>query len=249
MSHSSWAGQCIQGGHKQVRGCSFCIPHITDCGTQTKALSQPKSEQAAPGTTLHYKYSYLLMPHHSGTEMKPAPTKHTLWVPEVLTVGKEAELKPGSLSKQPCDTFRNLKLLEERTLTKHKSTTGHTGIEWTSYPTPQARFPPLSPDDQMVCVKGKSTGQVSPSISIDVLDLTNKLTSFKFKCTEPSLPTLGWCMWIICVFSEIKTWCCQSKTNIVALSEVTHANSCIKLIKLITISGSTGDINLTLTYE
>lgn len=33
---------------------------------------------------------------------------------------------------------------------KYKSTIGHTGLEQTSYPTPQAGFLPPSPADQMV---------------------------------------------------------------------------------------------------
>lgn len=80
---------------------------------------------------------------------------------------------------------------------------------------------------------------------LDALIRPKDSHSSKPTCPDLNLPTPGWCMWITCIFSEMNTWCCQSKqANIVGLNEVTQTWKALP--KTITIRGCTGEINPTL---
>lgn len=96
------------------------------------------------------------------------------------------------------------------------------------------------------CEKEVSTWVSQPLPSalnvLDALIQPKDSHSSKSRCPELSLPTPGWRMWIICVFSEMNTWCCELKqANIVVLSEVTQTWKVLP--KTITMRGCTGEIN------
>jgi len=230
------------------RGCSSCIRALQIAAFKTRHSANP-SQNTQP-QALRFITNSAICKHHShwGTETKPAPTKHTSQMPEVLTCGKgggsfgrhEVEgrswAETGVTLKTTPGHVQEFKATGRYTYNiKYKSTTGHTGLEQTSCPTPQAGFPPPSPADQMVELwEGKKhICNSAPTFSINVLDPLIRPTNWhssKSRCPELSLPTSGWCMWIICAFSEINTQRYQSKqTNIVVLSEATQ--TCKFLLK------------------
>lgn len=214
MSHSNRAvkfASRVDGEKSEPVPLASRVLQTAAC--KNKALSQPKPEDAAPGLTFHYKFSYLQTPRHWGTETKSAPTSHVLPAPEVFfTCGKGEEAQGTSELEGLSPSGRAWELEVTRRWTynvKYKSARGWRGLGWTSRPTAQARVPQIR---RAPCEKGKS--QHTATFSANVLDALFQLTdahSSKSRCPELNLPTSGWWMWIICVFCEINAWCCQSE--------------------------------------
>lgn len=178
-------------------------------------------------------------------KQKTAPTKHTLSA-KVFTCGKgrrrivtqEVEVRSRAKTEVILKTtpghVQEFKVTRRYTYNikykrPHRLRSNKLSHSAGRIPTTE----PCWPDGLNARREKKHICKSAPTFSINVLDALIWLTdshSSKSRCPELSLPTSGWCMWIICVFSEINTWCCQSKqTNIVVLSEVTE--TCKFLLK------------------